>query len=448
MDKYLHKFLNFYELHDMNLNDNTIKNVFELFYKHIHKAHNRSHDIKIIETQKIKKLHSKNEYPLLYKYVKMLQDNGKINEVINNCPVFNIFKQFVEWQRINATDINFNLIKNNIPDIDTGIDKYSECQKLLYSKIRNNQFISLDIQQDIESSDISYSKIIINNRHTIHSYIFDDNDKPNYKYVATIIDFMEHIAKHYNQPTPPVDLVIIYTKQKKLIKKNTKILCADNINSGSTYPGKTITCWRKEEFYKVLIHELFHYYKFDFHCNEPSYDRLYNNIDVGTIDGVDSINECYTEANTIILHCLYKSILEDTNYESVLNNFKKYIMIEMNFMIFQVAKIINLFNGNSLDDLFNNRIVLRQNTNVRSYFIIKFLLLLNFDKFFEFINKDLVVNDNRLMEFGKLINISKQNLLSTNDIINKINGTINKLHHSSNNNWITKTSKMTIITIH
>ena len=356
MDKYLHKFLNFYDLHDINLNDNTIKNVFELFYKHIHKAHNRFHDIKIIETQKIKKLHSKNEYPLLYKYVKMLQDNGKINEVIINCPVFNNFKQFVDWQRVNATDINFNLIKNNVPDIVTEEDKYSECQKLLYSKIRNNQFISLDIQQDIESSDISYSKIIINNIHTIHSYIFDDNDKPNYRYVATIIDFMEQIAKHYKQPISPVDLVIIYTKQKKLIKKNTKVLCSDNINSGSTYPGVTITCWRKEEFYKVLIHELFHFYKFDFHCNQPSYDRLYNNMDIGTVEGIDRINECYTESNAVILHCLYKAILENTDYKSIVTNFKKCLMTEINFMILQVAKIINLFNGNIIDDLFNNKI--------------------------------------------------------------------------------------------
>jgi len=255
---------------------------------------------------------------------------------------------------------------------------------------------------------------------------------------------MEQIAKHYNQSTPPVDLVIIYSNQKKLINKNTKVLCADNINSGSTYPGRTITCWRKEEFYKVLIHELFHFYKFDFHYNQPSYDRLYNNIDIGTVEGVDRINESYTESNAIILHCLYKAILENTNYKNVIKTFKKCLMTEINFMILQVAKIINLFNGNNIDDLFNNNIVLRQNTNVRSYFIIKFLLLLNFDKFYEFINKNLVVNDNRLMEFGELINNSKQHLLLRQDIVDKINETINKLHHCSNDRWIHITTRMTV----
>jgi hypothetical protein len=136
-----------------------------------------------------------------------------------------------------------------------------------------------------------------------------------------------------------------------------------------------------------LIHELFHYYKFDFHYNSPTYNQLYKYINVGTVDGPDRINECYTESIALLLYCLYKSVLENTGYDNILNSFKNCLTIELNFSLFQISKIIHLMNGKNINELFNNTIILKQNTNVRSYFIIKFILLLNLDELYNFIKK-------------------------------------------------------------
>lgn len=455
MNKYLHKFTSNIEIHDINLNNNTIKNILSLFYKQINDSHIKQHSIKFIETGIIKSTHDKNEYPVMYIYFKNLQKYGILEKIINNCPVFNDFKTFLNWYRLNTIHIQFNLIEtyiSNNNDINIQIiqDIHNKCfnstgyEGLLYSKIYNNRFLSLDIQQDIETTTIIYNKHIINNKHNIHTFLFDKNDIPNYKYIATIIEFMEKIALQYNQPTPPVELCIIYTKQKKLINKNTEVLCADNINSGSTYPGIEITCWRKEEFYKVLIHELFHFYKFDFHSSSSSYNKLYKSIDVGTIEGTDSLNECYTECIAIILHSIYNAVLQNTNYDITHNYFKEFLNIELNFTLFQVSKIIVLFNGNTINDFFNHTIILKQNTSVRSYFIIKCLLLLNLNVLYSFISKSLIVNDIRLMEFGKLINDSKQQLLERNDIIEKINNFIKNINITPYNNWLNTTMRMTI----
>lgn len=458
MNKYLHKFISNCKLQDLNLNDNTIKNILSLFYTHINDSHNKHHSIKIIETGNISPIHNKQEYPNMYIYFKNLQKCGILDKIIENCPSFDNFKIFLEWYRTNTNNINFNsiethILNNNdtkiqiIKDIHNKFFNSPGHEGILYKKIYNNIFISLDIQQDVETSNITYNKRIINNKHTVYTFLFDDNDMPNYNYIATIIEFMEKIALYYNQRIPPVELFIIYTKQKKLINKNTKILCADNINSGSTYPGITVTCWRKEEFYKVLIHELFHFYKFDFHYGSTAYNRLYEYVDVGTIEGIDRINECYTECIAIILHCIYKSILQNTNYNSTFNNFKEYLNIELNFTLFQVAKIINLFNGTNINDFFNHTVILKQNTSVRSYFIIKLLLLLNLEDLYSFISHDMIVNENRLMEFGKLINDSKQKLLEKHNIIKIGNTSIENINKTVINNWIYNTTRMTIISL-
>ena len=51
-------------------------------------------------------------------------------------------------------------------------------------------------------------------------------------------------------------------------------MCSDNINSGSTYVGSEITIWRSEELYKVLFHELIHYFKLDYRHNADQYKEI------------------------------------------------------------------------------------------------------------------------------------------------------------------------------
>lgn len=444
MNKYLYKFIKFIDIYDINYDTDTIKFIFDFYFNYVYQSHIKKHKIDIIETAYIIKLHSKKEYPIMYVFFKTLQDMKLLNNLVPKCPLFKNFKIFSKWYRLNSNNVDIRLILKYI--INNKI-KYYDCfltdkiRSMLYNKSHNNSFISLDIQQYIETHNLTYNKLSINDKHTIHLYTH--KNKPDYNYIATIIEFMENIALQYNQPIPPVTLFIIYTEQKKIIKNNTDVLCSDNINSGSTYPGKTITCWREEEFYKVLIHELFHYYKFDFNYMSPSYKRLQDYINVGTINGTDRLNEAYTEANAIILHTLYKSVLACTGYENIFIRFCYFFNIERNFTLFQVAKIIALFNGNNIYDLFNN-ITIKQKTSVRAYFIIKCLLLLNLNDFYDFIKTNLVVDDNRLMSYAKIINISKEFLLSKKDIVEIINNFINIFKYNKNE-WIYITSRMTII---
>ena len=63
--------------------------------------------------------------------------------------------------------------------------------------------------------------------------------------------------------------------------------------------------WRKEEFYKVLIHELTHYFGVDFYITDNIYKKLEKHFgELINILGVDRINESYTETIALTIHSI------------------------------------------------------------------------------------------------------------------------------------------------
>jgi hypothetical protein len=380
------------------------------------------------------------------------------------------------------------------------IDIYSimfnpiKARLILHGAIYENKFVSLDVQQDIEVNNLSYKKILINGKHTLHIYVpqqnqehVSDNISPNINTIATIIDFMENIAKIYfkkHDINYGVNIVAVYSNQKKLINENTNTMCCDNINSGCTYFGNStsqqypdtihgikIICWRCEEFYKVLIHELFHYYGFDFFSNDAYYKELelllnkgINDRSIPTTIGPDMINECYTEASTILISCIFKTVTDSHSFigndnntlnkimESISNelmeNVKRHLTIEICFLTFQVAKILHLFGAKSFTDYVINKVKIIQTTSCRSYFILKLLLLVNIDKMIEMMDGGLIIQGKKLLELGNLINNSLNYILSHNVILGMIDKYINMFYDKNiikSNKWIYVTCRMSAI---
>ena len=107
---------------------------------------------------------------------------------------------------------------------------------------------------------------------------------------------------------------MFYGNQKKYLT-NDNNLCSDNINSGARIDN-SIYLWRKEEFYKVLIHELIHLFDVDFYISDSVYqkiEKIFNNT--FNVNGFDRVNECYTEAFAVLLHSIIYSI--ETNLSSI-----------------------------------------------------------------------------------------------------------------------------------
>jgi hypothetical protein len=411
---FLKDYLNKYDCVESNL-DNKNKSL-ELIIKSVNNAFNLKYDIKLLETSKIHKLHTSQEPPLMYLYLKELKIyTGK-------------FKEFVDWY-------NTNIHKLTIPQNTD--NKYGKIlfvpipERQLLHSIYDNKFVCIDIHQEIETTDIIHEKYIIDNKHNIDLFLFEHSKiYPDMEKVAKIITVIKTLAKKDYD----VNLIIIFSEQKKIIQNNTEILCCNHINSGSTYHTKIITCFRREEFYKVLMHELIHYYQLDFHFTSNYYKKLEAILDVPDIIGIDRLNESYTESLTILIMSCFMYY-----YNNFDKPIKYYINKEIIFSLFQLAKILKLFGASKFDDYLDKKIIIKQHTSVRSYFFIKTFLLLNLKDFLEFLDDSFYVNNIRLIEFGKLINTSYKQLKDEHKQI--IDYFIN-IKNDDGDTWIVITSRL------
>jgi hypothetical protein len=459
--------------------DNTsIKNI----YNSVLEAQKTNYDIKITNKTCIKMIHTRDDYPLSYIFFKCLYETELLNRIISYPPNIIDLHTFMDWHRENIEHVNLDAIHKIMDELDdadiyeelknvyTLIFKSTGIRKILHDSIYNNKFISVDVQYDLESVDLEYVEYIINDRHKINVFVPNGKDHPDLKKVATTITMMENITKIYNDTKniPSVNLTIIFSDQKKNVYHWTDVLCCDNINSGSTYPGISIICWRREEFQKVLIHELVHYYNFDFFSTDNYYHQLNNMIQIPKIIGSDMLNECYTESCTIMILIIFRflmmnnqisgqnkeNILNKYDYEDNQNNynefnnyFNKYLKIEISFSMFQLGKIISIFGGDSFQDLVTGKIIIKQNTSFRSYFLIKLILLCNTNEFLNIMNESIMIANDRLIDFGNLINKSWVNFLKNKHNINIINTFIKQIKNAFENDddrWIFNTCRMSV----
>jgi hypothetical protein len=439
LNKYSTKLINHYQKHVATIkidydNHPLIKQLIEQYNTIL------PNPLKLVSTNKIPKLHEVNELPLVYIMWKKIQDNGLMNMFFEYVPDISDFKTFVEWYRTHQHLIDMQ-------DVETKIaskikDFVSICQptgirKKLHEELYNNSFVPLDVLHHAESVDLIYELYEADNI-TLHLFRIDGKESPDLNLITHIISFIWHISnKKIN-----VDLTIFYGKQQKKIC-DSPILCPDNINSGSTYPGRKITLWREEEFYKVLIHELVHYVRFDFSYDSEVF-KLANSIlkKYISVNTHDSNNESYTEILAITLHTVMMSQLLNQSFTSLL----KY---EIYHSLFQMAKIISHFGGDVCDQLFKQHpehITIKQTTNVTSYFIVKTFNLLIYVMFLNFWNKyGYYINNKTMLTYLALYEES-MNALGHIKYANMVNKMIEQLKDQKKD-FVHKTMRMSCLQI-
>jgi hypothetical protein len=326
-------------------------------------------ELKLIEKSELKYIHKISDFPLDYivlKFANLIPKNLKWDE-------------FVEWYRTNQSNINISNIAKKNKTTNEIINKPPQNRSKLHEIIYDNPFVSLDVKQHAEISNLLYEHYNYD-KINLHLYTID-NCRPDLEIIIKIIEWFRLLTKKFK-----IELVIFYGKQKKMIAKNdSEYLCPDNVNSGSTLPQNFIHIWREEEFYKVLIHELIHYVEFDFYV----FDKIYNEINKVFHDHFnledkesDKVNESYTEILATIMHSILIEHYTDYNLDEILN-------IEKYFLIFQVAKILHFFDNDKYETLKYavKNIEIKQTTSVCSYYIVKLILFLNLDKLFDFWGK-------------------------------------------------------------
>jgi len=408
----------------------------------------------------LNQISSNSKYPLIYLFLKeyiqkRLQENKEIqlpkSDYFKNNDLS--FSSFLRFYLDNSIKINYNKIKDDIENEPELIKLYKKIfeqnssRKILHDILYDNPFVGLDITHYAETTQLYHYKID-SDLYSIDLFVdstFIKTIEIEILKIITILTIMNKIANEFALPKKDnkVYIRIILSRQKKLLFNNYNILGPININSGSSLSGEYVNIWRFEEFEKVMIHELQHFYGCDFHSSDSNY-YLVNNVINSYFDikDDDKVNESYNEVMAHIISMIYFSKIYKLKLEKIFHN-------ELYFLLFQTAKIINYFGGENYDSIFKsteNHIIFNQRTSVLSYYIIKTLLMFYISYTTKFINKiNMCCNDQKSMQilskFLKIIIDSKHIKQYINPLIKLIKK--NKINKSQK--FIYKTMRMTYL---
>jgi hypothetical protein len=260
----------------------------------------------------------------------------------------------------------------------------------------NGIYVPIWVKSFIIEKDIK----VYNLRFSFYNFSIYSKLKINDQFVKHLKSLMSKIndvllkGEKYNKI---VNIVLIMSNKKKT-GYTGKVIGVDNINSGLSYnkdfsnsESVDIMVYRKEDMYKVLVHEIIHYFGLDIQkeyviqkCSDIV-SRYYKSV----LNFDFFFNEAFTEAKAIY----YYTLLNGNNFQ-----------IEKEFSIRQ-SKVFLLINKCKTVDEFREKRNYSEKSHAFSYILLKSALI-NYRPFITLIRGE---NMNDELKFIKVIEKAIQN---------------------------------------
>lgn len=199
-----------------------------------------------------------------------------------------------------------------------------------------------------------------------------------------------------------INIKIFLTNFKKY-KPNSynKILGVNEVNTGYSTVGcqsnSEIVIYRKEEWFKVLIHELFHNLNLDFaNLNiSESKQELYKLLG---LDIKYEITETYCEIWARIINMNIAAFIKTDNFNKFKKIYEDLLKKEIFFSLLQASKILKFVKNNSN---------YTEDSNVYAYYVLTSAIFTNYNSFIEWCQKYnsnlFKFNTKNINQFTKLI---------------------------------------------
>jgi hypothetical protein len=166
-----------------------------------------------------------------------------------------------------------------------------------------------------------------------------------------------------------IQIKIVLTPNKKKYPKAP--IEPDNINGGHTDPNKNeIVIFRKEEWFKVFIHECFHLFMLDFCDTTIDFRRIFKPL--YNVDSKFLLFEALTEfwARIINLSVVSYYTKEQITYEEFKQVMNINIQVERLYSIAQMNHLLGRM-GYTYQDLISfNKPILKEKTNFFCYYVL------------------------------------------------------------------------------
>ncbi len=325
----------------------------------------------------------------------------KLNRKSNKL-VMNILKNHhdeLNMQVKNNKFISFmyNLCKNsynNSRALDYSIS-YHPVNTDEFSNLQHSVFMDKVFVDEIKKKmNFCYkSSVTIKNKTFFITFYTSLNQKINFASYMNKINLVLCLCLSYvkDESALTYNITMYATEFKKgLYNGFQNMIEARHVNSGYYYynPIKkqgNIVIYRKEEWFKVLIHELFHNLNLDFNTQKICYKSMFS--DVFFVQSEMLLNESFVEFWARTINCAIIAYMNVPNItlEEYQPIFNLNINIETLFSMHQAIHLLDIFGLNYehiIDSKYKNTtsLLYRENTNAFVYYIITSIFMYNFDK--------------------------------------------------------------------
>ena len=390
------------------------------------------------------------------------------NKLTNNTKaiVTHLFLQMVSG----VSAVNVAKGKLTVKNIENA-SKIPKPQTITYDAIPSQ--IRKQIDDHIVSS-ITYTFDIFKRKITIIFLLEEEATnkviKTYNEYVKNMLVWLYIVDQHAsNKCSNNLTVFLYHTSLKKMLPNLEGIVLNENhVNTAftKTCPVNTkseIVVFRKEEWFKVFIHETFHNFGLDFSgsnlskCNSKI-------LSIFPVNSNVNLYESYTEfwARLInVMFCCYANMKNKTSTTEFISWFQFLMDAERSYSLFQMVKILKFMKlnykllheqTNKAQELRNS--LYKEDTSVLSYYIIGGILMYNYQDLLVWCdsNNDLLLcfkktatNLNKYCEFIERKYKTKQ----LNDAINCVTNMYNKLDNikfklTKNEKYIAENTRMTL----
>ena len=370
------------------------------------KSYNQTNQTK--KTKLLVNNYSKNLLNFYKPTLKLLEKDTRIaqmfsikeNRTMRNFLTY-IYSQFTEVNKFINT-LNIANSRREISNVSTKISSLikDHLSKSIYIDSSIITYISNNLNN---CKIISYENIIYNKKFVLDFIIYDKININNLdKIVKNMLVFLQILIKISKNSNNKINecskdgisitfFLTPFLKKLNIIETESEVketLGAKNVNSGFNYTclnSGLIFIYRKEDFFKVFIHESVHGYgidralHFDFSKNE-NYNKFLNLFAFANKSTTNvGINEALTEFWTSLLYLCVNSYQDSKNLSSFIYNFERLYKLELVHALYQISKILHYNNltYNSFTKNSNSNSNYKENSHIFSYFIVKTMMLLN-----------------------------------------------------------------------
>lgn len=300
-------------------------------------------------------------------------------------------------------NINFDIRKlsnNDIDKINNKISKYADVDWVDKNNLMN-KLHELDNTIEIFWNTLSDSFVDQHIEKKINKITLKvrTGDKKNVisriKYLIYFIEYLKHKSLNTNLEC---DIWLVLSTNDKIFPKSNQIIGVKNANTGYTdFIKNIIFVWRWEEYEKVLLHEIIHFFDMD--------SRSHHVDSVIDSHGPHSYFEAITDYQAIIYHIIYLSLITK-------HSIKLLLELELGFIRNQAIRLNNHFKLGKWIGKPNK--IIKQNTPAFSYYILKYLIfeLLLFNDIFSYKNYNQIIKNSleKGMDSDKTINIESSRM--------------------------------------